>query len=111
MLTSSSTRTRIQQVIDEYSLVFVVLLALQFITYGYYFTTLIFTNHTFPNSLLYQYPSFEQKEKVAGWRHSAGRQHAQAVLPLPPSAAVVIHHVHGRVLAVERHAPDGSSAD
>ena len=44
-------------------------------------------------------------------RHSAGRQHAQAVLPLPPAAAVVIHHVHGRVLAVERHVPDGSSAD
>jgi 8-oxo-dGTP diphosphatase len=44
-------------------------------------------------------------------RHSAGRRHVHAALPLPPSAAVVIHHVRGAVLSVERHAPDNSATD
>jgi 8-oxo-dGTP diphosphatase len=44
-------------------------------------------------------------------RHAAGRRHAQAALPLPPAAAVVIHHVRGEVLSVERHGPDNSSTD
>ncbi len=44
-------------------------------------------------------------------RHSAGRRHVHAALPLPPAAAVVIHHVRGEVLAVERHAPDNASTD
>ena len=44
-------------------------------------------------------------------RHSAGRRHVQAALPLPPAAAVVIHHIRGEVLSVERHAPDNASTD
>ena len=44
-------------------------------------------------------------------RHSAGRRHVRAALPLPPAAAVVIHHVRGEVLSVERHAPDNASTD
>jgi len=43
----------------KYGGVFAVLLVLQLVTYSYFFTSLIFTNHTFPNSWLYSYPSFK----------------------------------------------------
>ena len=35
------------------------LLLLQVVAYGYLFTVPIFTDHTFPNSWLYPYPSFK----------------------------------------------------
>jgi Glucosyl transferase GtrII len=36
---------------------------LQFLTYGYFFTTLIFTNHTFPDSWVFPYPSYKTQEE------------------------------------------------
>ncbi len=48
-----------QELRRVYGVVFVGLLALQLITYSYFFTSLIFTNHTFPNSWLFPYPSYK----------------------------------------------------
>src|SRR5215831_10886376 len=47
------------QLCKEYAGVFAGLLGLQLITYTYFFTSLIFTDHTFPNSGIYPYPSFK----------------------------------------------------
>jgi len=59
----SKKRNELSQIFDllykKYRGVFVLCLLLQFITYSYFFTSLIFTNHTFPNSWLYPYPSFK----------------------------------------------------
>jgi len=38
-------------------------------------------------------------------RHLGGR-HASDSLPLPPAGAVIVHHVRGRVLSLERHGPE-----
>src|SRR5262249_41683860 len=50
----------------EYGGVFVALLALQVISYGYLFTTLIFTDHTFPQSWVFSYPS-HRTLKLGRW--------------------------------------------
>ena len=41
----------------EYGSVFAVLVALQVVSYGYLFTTLIFTSHTFPQSWVFPFPT------------------------------------------------------
>lgn len=38
--------------------------------------------------------------------HVAGRHDAAAALPLAPSGAVIVHHVKGLVLSLERHGPE-----
>ena len=38
---------------------FAALVVLQLTAYSYFFTSLVFTNHTFPNSWVYTYPSFK----------------------------------------------------
>lgn len=43
--------------IRDNGLVFLLLILLQVATYSYFYTTLIFTNHTFPNTWLQSYPS------------------------------------------------------
>lgn len=42
----------------KYAGVLALLIVLQIITYSYFFTLPIFTNHTFPNSWLFPYPSY-----------------------------------------------------
>jgi 8-oxo-(d)GTP phosphatase len=39
-------------------------------------------------------------------RRLAGRHDAAATLPLPPAGAVIIHHIQGQVLSLERHGPE-----
>ena len=46
------------QLYREYGGVLALLLVLQLVTYSYFFTSLIFTNHTFPNSWVFPYPSY-----------------------------------------------------
>ncbi len=43
----------------RYRLVFIALLLLQIVAYSYFFTEMTLTDHTFPNSRLYDYPSFK----------------------------------------------------
>ncbi len=57
-----SLRALLQTVIaeaDRYRLVFIALLLLQIVAYSYFFTEMTLTDHTFPNSRLYDYPSFK----------------------------------------------------
>jgi phosphohistidine phosphatase SixA/ADP-ribose pyrophosphatase YjhB (NUDIX family) len=44
-------------------------------------------------------------------RHIAGRHDAAATLPLAPGGAVIVHHVRGQVLSLERHGPEDLSLD
>jgi 8-oxo-dGTP diphosphatase len=39
-------------------------------------------------------------------RHIAGRHDAAAALPLAPGGAVIVHHVGGQVISLERHGPE-----
>lgn len=45
--------------VGAYGRIFIVLMLLQITAYSYFYTTIIFTNHTFPNAWLYPYPSFK----------------------------------------------------
>ncbi len=64
----------------EYSGAFAGLLVLQFVTYTYCFTSLIFMNHTFPDSWVYPYPSHQT------W--AEGRWLADAILLLQGGSGV-----------------------
>src|SRR6266542_448753 len=84
----------------DYGARFVGLLLLQFITYGYFFTTLIFTNHTFPDSWVFPYPSYKT--------HAEGRwfadiifwlQGGSGVQPFQMSVAVALQSLNGLLFA------------
>jgi hypothetical protein len=61
--TKTAVGTLLQSLIagaDRYRLVFIALLLLQFVAYSYFFTEMTFTDHTFPNTMLYgDYPTFK----------------------------------------------------
>jgi len=44
-------------------------------------------------------------------RRAVGRRETQAALPLPPGGAIVVHHVAGTVVSVERHGPEDLGPD
>lgn len=45
--------------IKNYGVIFFAAYALTFVVYSYFFTSIIFTNHTFPNAFIYDYPSYK----------------------------------------------------
>ena len=47
------------RLLKQYGGILGVLFVLQLVTYSYFFSTIVFTNHTFPNSWVYSYPSFK----------------------------------------------------
>jgi Glucosyl transferase GtrII len=47
------------RLLRKYGDILGLLFVLQLITYSYFFSTIVFTNHTFPNSWVYPYPSFK----------------------------------------------------
>jgi hypothetical protein len=48
---------------SRYTIVFCVLIGLQFLAYTYFYTIPTFTDHTFPNVTLYRYPSHKTVEE------------------------------------------------
>ncbi len=52
-------RGRAGRLLSEYRGVFLALFVLQLVCYSYLFTGLLFTNHTFPNVWIQNYPSFK----------------------------------------------------
>ena len=84
----------------DYGAIFVGLLVLQFITYGYFFTTLIFTNHTFPNSWVFLYPSYKTLGEgrwfadIIFWL-----QGGSGVQPFQMSVAVALQSLNGLLFA------------
>lgn len=73
---------------------------LQFITYGYFFTTLIFTNHTFPDSWVFPYPSYKTYGEgrwfadIIFWL-----QGGSGVQPFQMSVAVALQSLNGLLFA------------
>jgi hypothetical protein len=59
---------------------FLALVVIQLAVFSYFFTTLVFTNHTFPNSWLYEYPSFKT--------HGEGRWLADLIIALQGGSGV-----------------------
>jgi hypothetical protein len=47
--------------VGQYRGIFLILMLLQITAYSYFYTTITFSNHTFPNIWLYQYPSFKTR--------------------------------------------------
>lgn len=45
--------------IKDYGVIFAAAYVLTFVVYSYLFTSIIFTNHTFPNAFIYAYPSYK----------------------------------------------------
>jgi hypothetical protein len=80
--------------------VFFALVGLQFFCYTYFYTNIIFTNHTFPNVWLSQYPSYRTLEE-GRWLHdliflvqgSAGTQSALMIV------GTIVQAINGILLA------------
>lgn len=91
---------------QEHKSLVIGLVILQFAVYSYFFTTLIFTNHTFPNSWVFPYPSFKTggegrwfADLVIMFQGGSGVQPFQMIL------AVIIQAINGilftRIMGVE----------
>lgn len=104
---ASAIKTFIFRAWQQYGGVFLLLLIGQIVTYGYFFTTLIFTNHTFPNSWLYEYPSFKTRGE-GRWLADLiiFLQGGTGVQPFQMMLGVAIHAINGilfaRFLGLER---------
>jgi hypothetical protein len=91
----------------EYGGVFAALLALQVISYGYLFTTLIFTNHTFPQSWVSSYPT-HRTLGFGRWFHDLviWFQGGSGVQPFQMAVSVTLQALNGilfaRFLGLER---------
>ncbi|HHP7231827.1 MAG TPA: glucosyltransferase domain-containing protein [Xenococcaceae cyanobacterium] len=55
---SRKLKSKTYRLYKEYAGVLALLIVLQIITYSYFFTLPIFTDHTFPNGLIMRYPSY-----------------------------------------------------
>lgn len=80
----------------KYSGILALLLVLQLVTYSYFFTSLIFTDHTFPNSWIYPYPSFKTQGEGRWLADLIIRlQGGSGVQPFQMYVAVMLQSVNG----------------
>jgi hypothetical protein len=97
---SATTPLGLFTVVSDYDVIFAGLLALQFITYGNFFTTLIFTNHTFPDSWVSPIPTYKTYGEgrwfadIIFWL-----QGASGVQPFQVSVAVALQSLNGLLFA------------
>src|SRR2546426_1097386 len=100
-------REELAQFLREYGAVLTGLIILQLVVYSYFFTGLIFTNHTFPNSWVLSYPSYRTRGE-GRWLADliVSLQGGSGVQPFQMAVAVVIHAVNGiafaRLVGLER---------
>jgi hypothetical protein len=92
----------------EYGRIFVGLVLLQVLTYGYLLTSLLFTNHTFPNSFVFPYPSFKTLGEGRWLADLIIRvQGGSGVQPFQMAVAIAVQSVNGilfaRFVGLERH--------
>jgi Glucosyl transferase GtrII len=91
----------------DYGGVFAALLALQVVSYGYLFTTLIFTNHTFPQSWVFSYPT-QRTWGLGRWLNDliTWFQGGSGVQPFQMAVSVTLQTLNGilfaRFLGLER---------
>ncbi len=98
---------RCHRLFEEYGAVLAGLVVMQLVVYSYFFTTLIFTNHTFPNSWVFPYPSYKT-EGEGRWLADLiiWLQGGSGVQPFQMALAAVLQSANGvlfaRVVGLER---------
>lgn len=84
----------------RYRFAFSAAVALQLVVYGYLFTSLIFTNHTFPNSWVFSYPSFKTRAEGRWFADMIiWVQGGSGVQPFQMALAVLLQTLNGMLYA------------